>query len=177
MGRLSDTDPRILDVRRIADVQYRGLDGVEKSILQPMPTASTPRPGAKPLPPEYHALFIRFERWQAQDAVVQGAGPAGISRPSAVRRYTSRRCPRSVAPTSVQPWRGTMRRSRDALGSNELVAGADDDRACDARERSALGRSIPGIWHHVSLSSPQLQVAGATLAGGPGVILRHNELC
>ena len=34
---------------------------------------------------------------------------------------------------------------------------------------------MPGIWYLVDIEAPGLHVAGATLAGVPGVILGHNE--
>lgn len=64
-----------------------------------------------------------------------------------------------------------------ALGSNAWATGA---------ARSATGRALlandphlrrtePGIWYLVELEAPGLHVAGATLAGVPGVILGHND--
>lgn len=38
-----------------------------------------------------------------------------------------------------------------------------------------LRLGIPGVWYLVELRAPGLHVAGATLAGVPGVVLGHNE--
>jgi penicillin amidase len=63
------------------------------------------------------------------------------------------------------------------VGSNDFTAGA----ALTATHRALLandphlGLRIPGIWYLVELSAPGFHVAGATLAGVPGVILGHNE--
>jgi len=63
------------------------------------------------------------------------------------------------------------------LGSNAVAAGA----ALTASGRALLAsdphlrRTIPGIWYLVDLEAPGLHVAGATLAGVPGVILGHND--
>ena len=38
-----------------------------------------------------------------------------------------------------------------------------------------LQASAPSIWYMVHLSAPGLRVAGVTAAGGPGVILGHND--
>ena len=66
---------------------------------------------------------------------------------------------------------------RAPVGSNGWVAGAD---------RSTIGRAmlandphldigVPGIWYLVEGSAPGLHIAGAALAGTPGVTLGHNE--
>ena len=35
--------------------------------------------------------------------------------------------------------------------------------------------SIPGIWHQVQIESPEMNVAGVTIPGVPGVISGHND--
>ena len=65
----------------------------------------------------------------------------------------------------------------DVLGSNEWVAGAQHTttgRALLANDPH-LARRIPGIWHLVDIEAPGEHVAGAAVAGIPGVILGHNE--
>lgn len=62
------------------------------------------------------------------------------------------------------------------VGSNEVAIGADRSqtgRALLANDPH-LRLSIPGVWYLVDLQSPRLHVAGAVLAGTPGVILGHN---
>jgi penicillin amidase len=65
----------------------------------------------------------------------------------------------------------------DTLGSNEWAAGAQ--RTATGRALLAndphLVRRIPGIWHLVDIGAPGFHVAGAAIAGVPGVILGHNE--
>ena len=62
------------------------------------------------------------------------------------------------------------------VGSNAWAAGA----ALTASGRALLAndphlrRTVPGIWYLVDLAAPGFHVAGATLAGVPGVILGHN---
>jgi penicillin amidase len=66
---------------------------------------------------------------------------------------------------------------RAIRGSNAFAAGAAHTatgRALLANDPH-LDRGIPGIWHLVDLAAPGYHVAGATLAGTPGVILGHNE--
>ncbi len=78
------------------------------------------------------------------------------------------------APAAVS-WDGEN--VHDALGSNEWAAGAA--RTASGRALLAndphLARRIPGVWHLVEISAPGLHVAGAALAGTPGVVLGHNE--
>jgi penicillin amidase len=63
------------------------------------------------------------------------------------------------------------------LGSNNVVSGS----AFTSTHRALLGNDphlelrIPGVWWLVDLEAPGVHVAGATLAGVPGVVLGHNE--
>jgi len=65
---------------------------------------------------------------------------------------------------------------REGVGSNDFAAGA----ALTATHRALLANDphlelhMPGVWYLVDLASPGMHVAGATLAGVPGVILGHN---
>ncbi len=76
---------------------------------------------------------------------------------------------------AVVSWSGDN--PHDVLGSNEWTAGAA--RTASGRALLAndphLVRRIPGIWHLVDLEAPGEHVAGAAIAGVPGVILGHNE--
>jgi len=66
---------------------------------------------------------------------------------------------------------------RAGRGSNAFAAGAAHTatgRALLANDPH-LNRSIPGIWYLVDLAAPGYHVAGATLAGTPGIVLGHNE--
>jgi len=66
--------------------------------------------------------------------------------------------------------------AREGLGSNDFAAGA----ALTATHRALLANDphldlyIPGVWYLAELESPTMHVAGATLAGVPGIILGHN---
>ena len=79
-----------------------------------------------------------------------------------------------VRPFAPVAWDGNN--VHDVLGSNEWIVGA---------QRSATGRAIlandphlvrriPGIWHLVDIAYPGSHIAGATIAGVPGVVLGHN---
>ncbi|HTD38623.1 MAG TPA: penicillin acylase family protein [Candidatus Limnocylindrales bacterium] len=66
---------------------------------------------------------------------------------------------------------------RPPVGSNAWIAGAA--RTANGRAMLAndphLDLAIPGIWYLVEASAPGMHVAGAALAGTPGVTLGHNE--
>jgi penicillin amidase len=65
----------------------------------------------------------------------------------------------------------------DVLGSNEWIAGGErtaTGRALLANDPHLL-RRIPGIWHLVDIAYPGAHVAGAAIAGVPGVVLGHND--
>jgi penicillin amidase len=77
-------------------------------------------------------------------------------------------------PPAQVAWDGES--AHDVLGSNEWAAGSDrtsTGRALLANDPH-LVRRIPGIWHLVEISAPGEHVAGAAIAGVPGVILGHN---
>jgi penicillin amidase len=66
---------------------------------------------------------------------------------------------------------------RAPIGSNEWAAGAVHSltgRALLANDPH-LRLGIPGVWYLVDLHGGGLNVAGASLAGTPGVILGHND--
>lgn len=61
-------------------------------------------------------------------------------------------------------------------GSNNFTAGAArtvTGRALLANDPH-LALHIPGVWYVADLEAPGIHVAGATLAGAPGIILGHN---
>jgi penicillin G amidase len=78
-------------------------------------------------------------------------------------------------PPVAVSWDGEA--AHDVLGSNSWVAGASrtsTGRALLANDPHLI-RHIPGIWHLVEISAPGEHVAGAAIAGVPGVILGHND--
>jgi penicillin amidase len=82
--------------------------------------------------------------------------------------------PGAHAPAKVA-WNGDN--VHDVLGSNEWVAGAQHTatgRALLANDPH-LARRIPGIWYLVDVEAPGEHIAGAAVAGVPGVILGHND--
>jgi penicillin amidase len=66
--------------------------------------------------------------------------------------------------------------ARVGMGSNNFAAGAARTRTHRAllANDPHLELHMPGVWWLVDLECPTLHVAGATLAGVPGVVLGHN---
>ena len=83
---------------------------------------------------------------------------------------------RSIPFPDVPPLGLRRESAREGLGSNDFAAGA----ALTATHRALLANDphldlyIPGVWYLAELESPTMHVAGATLAGVPGIILGHN---
>jgi penicillin amidase len=125
----------------------------------------------------------------ARDDVVRAVGPRGVAAffPLTDPVYdtpTAGGRPAAVAPlpaldgghfeTAIAPAADPAVTGR---GSNAFAAGGDrtvTGRALLANDPH-LERHIPGIWYLIDLSAPGYHVAGATLAGTPGVVLGHNE--
>ena len=198
-------------IRALANRVYAGAGAEERAILAAFADGVNAAATSQPVPPEYRALFTRFEPWRPEDALAVGfatvldlddrpddvvvrdevrraLGPAGTDafypltdpkydvptngRPAgAIAKLPALRGPRSEAVASVPA------DDRPPVGSNGWIAGAD---------RSSVGKAmlandphldvgIPGIWYLVEASAPGLHVAGAALAGTPGVTLGHNE--
>lgn len=101
----------------------------------------------------------------AYDVPTVGGPPAAVAPLPALDGVRSSMVP----PPNADPGAGR--------GSNAFAAGAG--RTATGRALLAndphLRRGIPGIWYLIDLAAPGFHVAGATLAGAPGVVLGHNE--
>ena len=64
-----------------------------------------------------------------------------------------------------------------ALGSNNwVVSGVHTQSGKPLLSNDPhLGHSVPSVWYQVELEAPGLHAAGVTLAGGPIIIIGHNE--
>lgn len=99
--------------------------------------------------------------------------PLTSGRPAPVAALPALRVKYPYAPS----YYASVSDARAGSGSNNFAAGA----ALTATHRALLANDphlelrIPGVWWLVDLECPGLHVAGATLAGVPGVILGHNE--
>jgi len=125
-----------------------------------------------------------------RDFVRDALGPAGTDAlyPLTDPKYdvpTNGRPPGPIAALPALPGvrqgdYATALRDRDErppVGSNGWVVGADRTTTGKAvlANDPHLDIAIPGIWYLVEGSAPGLHVAGAALAGTPGVTLGHNE--
>ncbi|MGP6156462.1 MAG: penicillin acylase family protein [Vulcanimicrobiaceae bacterium] len=136
------------------------------------------------------ALTDDWQHVATREAVVRKVGPAardaffpvtdpayespvGGGRPAPVASLP----PLTVPYPTASPLYGVVVNSRTGLGSNEFVAGAERT----TTRRALLGNDphlqlrMPGIWYLADLEAPGIHVAGATLAGVPGIVLGHNE--
>jgi penicillin amidase len=82
LGRLSellgppvlalDETQRVLDARAMTERQYAQLAPEQKAMLQAYADGVNAAAAREPTPPEYRALFARFERWRPEDVLVAG---------------------------------------------------------------------------------------------------------
>ncbi len=104
----------------------------------------------------------------AFDAPTTGASAAPVAKLPDLTNATFDAKPLYVADAAIDAKTGT--------GSNNFAAGAAKTRTHRAllANDPHLELRMPGVWWLVDLESPQVHVAGATLAGVPGVVLGHN---
>jgi penicillin amidase len=77
---------------------------------------------------------------------------------------------RPAAPVATRDERATIGSNAWAVGGAHVVGG----RAVLANDPH-LRLQIPGVWYLFEAEAPGLHIAGASLAGTPGVVLGHNE--
>jgi penicillin amidase len=207
----TDERSRVYDPAGLVGAQFARLAAAERAELQAFADGVNAAAAREPQPPEYRALFARFQPWRPQDSlacglatvrdlsdgwtdviardvVARSIGPRAVDAffPLSDPAYdvpTAGGAPAPIAP--LPPLGGALAPAafapdgseRSGLGSNAFAAGAA--RTATGRALLAndphLNRGIPGIWYLVDLAAPGVHVAGATLAGTPGVILGHNE--
>src|SRR5581483_4135787 len=213
-----DRRMRVYGVRQLAERVYAGSSVEERTLLAAFADGVNAAAQREPVPPEYRALFARFEPWQPQDALAVGfatlldlddtaqqvlereaifaqLGPAGIEAffPLSDPRYdvpTDGRPPGLLPPlpalhgpyhhhrpASDQAFAPSPGDEPAALGSNAWVAGADRTTAGRAvlANDPHLSVGVPAIWWLLEGRSPGFHIAGAALAGTPGVTLGHDD--
>ncbi|MBM4412220.1 MAG: penicillin acylase family protein [Chloroflexi bacterium] len=73
----------------------------------------------------------------------------------------------------AQPW---LNESNDRGSNNWVVSGSRTKSGQPLLANDPhLGLTVPSIWYEVHLHAPEYQVAGASFAGVPGVIIGHNN--
>jgi penicillin amidase len=123
-----------------------------------------------------------------REHVRQALGTTGVDAlfPLSDPRYdvpTDNRPPAPLAPLPTLPgahdvaFAPAISDERVTIGSNGWTVGGA--RTADGRATMAsdphLSLRMPGVWWLVEARSPHLHIAGASLAGTPGVILGHND--
>jgi penicillin amidase len=206
----TDRRMRLYGIRQLAERIYAGSSPDEKGVLTAFADGVNAAASSEPVPAEYRALLLGFERWQPQDAIAVGfatvldlddradqiatrewvhevLGQAGTD---AFYPLTD---PRYDVPTDGEPRGGVPPlpplpgahavaalppvAQRGPIGSNAWVVGGDrttSGRAVLANDPH-LDLGVPAIWWLMEGRSPHLHIAGAALAGTPGVTLGHDE--
>ena len=204
----ADENARVVDIRRIAQVQWQRLDARDRALVQAFSDGVNAAMRMQPLPIEFRLLLYKPAPWRPQDslavgmataldlidpwsdvirrdAVVRALGPAAsrglysITDPA----YDAPMTGRTIAPVTPLPTRAQARAAmagaphREPLGSNEWAVGAAHSKTGGAllANDPHLRLQIPGVWYLVDLHAGDFHVAGASLAGTPGVILGHNQ--
>ncbi|MBV9737790.1 MAG: penicillin acylase family protein, partial [Candidatus Eremiobacteraeota bacterium] len=178
-GRALEADERarIIDVRGIVDRQLAKMSRAQRAELQAFSDGVNAAVRQQPLPFEYRLLFIRPEPWRPQDSLAVGFATVLVLSDS--YRDVLERDAGSLGmyPLSDSKYDAPTADIGGKAGSNAWAAGAlhsQTGRALLANDPH-LAPSIPGIWYLVDLRAPGYHVAGASLAGTPGVILGHND--
>jgi len=197
----ADRSSRTIDVRGIVQRQWTALSSDSRAELNAFADGINEAEVRQPLPFEYRLFFLRPERWQGPDSLAVGFATVlaladgyrdvlprdAVYRKFGVRGYDIHyplSDPKYDSPTAGQAHRhdsdlpaAAPLEEAGKQASNEWAAGAahtTTGRALLANDPH-LDLSIPGIWYLVDLQAPGFHVAGAALAGTPGVILGHND--
>ena len=195
VGRIVDVQWRLLDARTRALLSAFS-DGVNAAIArEPLPVefrilayrprAWTPRDTLEIGMAEVLDLIDDWNAIEPRDAAYRSGGERAVREafPLSDPCYDApvTRGLSGIGPGAACPQRrsllGELRDPRAPVGSNEWAVGAKHSstrRALLANDPH-LGLSIPGVWYLADLRAPDLHVAGATLAGVPGILLGHNE--
>lgn len=196
----SDEKARIVPVRAIVAKQWNRLDAHGKAVMQAFAEGVNAAARHESTPVEFRILGYQFEPWQPQDSLAVGfatvldltddwndvASRVGKSVPISDPCFDAPVMDGLTLATPTPQCSGAAARAglvrtlldqRPPAGSNEWAAGA----AHTATGRALLANDphlrlgIPGVWYLVDLSAPGYHVAGAALAGTPGVTLGHND--
>jgi penicillin amidase len=214
----ADRRMRLYGIRELARRVFAVSPPEDRMVLTAFAEGVNAAAAHEPAPPEYRALFMRFEPWQPEDALAVGfatvldlddtaeqiipreaiheqLGDAGTDAlfPVSDPRYdvpSDNRPPGRIPPLpalhgpqypdALDEAAAAGRMPADepaALGSNAWVAGGDrttTGRAVLANDPH-LSVGVPAIWWLFEGRSPGFHIAGAALAGTPGVTLGHDE--
>ena len=197
----ADERSRNIDVHGIVQRQWAALSSNSRNELNAFADGINAAEATQPVPFEYRLFFLQPEKWRGSDSLAVGFATVlaladgyrdVLQRDAVYRKFGMRGYdlhypltdPKYDAPVVGSPRRHDSDLSAPfpleeprAQASNEWAAGAahtTTGRALLANDPH-LDLSIPGIWYLVDLQAPGFHVAGASLAGTPGVILGHNN--
>ena len=199
-GLRSDEAARVVPVRAIVERQWQALSGRERAVIEAFSDGINAAAKREPTPVEFRILDYDMTPWRPEDTLAVSfatvldltdnwndiAARIGNEPPltdpcfdAPVTEGLTRIA--DPAHCNARTARADLIRSlldaRPPIGSNDWAAGA----AHTATKRALLANDphlrlgIPGVWYLVDLQSPGFHVAGATLAGTPGVTLGHND--
>lgn len=196
----SDEQARYVPVESIVERQWMRLSPQLRRNLQAFAAGVNAAMRTQPLPVEFRVLLYKPQAWRPQDSLVTSFAivleltdtwsdiahrePPNAQDYDVLHPLTD---PCYDAPVLAGLSRISQTpdclpqlsrfRSRPVAGSNAWASGAahtDSGRALLANDPH-LPPSIPGIWYLVDLRYPGYHVAGATIAGIPGVLLGHDD--
>jgi penicillin G amidase len=197
----ADERARIVPVERIARIQWKRLSRRARQDLRAFADGVNAAMRTQPLPVEFRLLLYRPQPWRPRDSLVTSFAivleltdtwndVAARDTGGNMRRYKALH-PLTDPCYDAPVLEGLARisesrhclamladvRNRVMPGSNAWASGA----AHTLTQRALLANDphlppgIPGIWYLVDLRFPGYHVAGATIAGIPGVLLGHND--
>lgn len=193
----TDESARTVPVAALAQAQYQRLNPRDRAMLQAFADGVNAAYAREATPVEFRLLLYRPRPWKPQDSLAVGFATAldlidswnDVADRIGKDVHLTDRC--YDAPVTeglariADPKHCDVRAAlvselsdpRPPVGSNEWASGA----AHTATGRSLLENDphlrlqLPGVWYLVDLQAPGFHVAGAVLAGVPGVILGHND--
>lgn len=193
----TDEKARIVPVKRLVDEQWKRLSAQQQADFTAFAEGANAALTREPRAVEFNLLRYTPEPWRPQDSLAVGFatvldladGWNDIA--DRIGRKVAITDPCFDAPVTdglakiADPAKCNLRAAllplltdtRAPIGSNNWASGAAHNvtgRALVANDPH-LRLQIPGTWYLVDLSAPGYHVAGAVLAGIPGVILGHND--
>lgn len=192
----ADREARTVPVKDLVRIQFERSTPKERAMLQAFADGVNAATARQQKPFEFRALMYTMAPWRPEDSLAVGFATVldlidswtDVAARSADEPLTDPcydapvteglRVTRPIAHCRLTAGRLSMLLDKRApLGSNEWASGAGHTttgRALLANDPH-LRLGIPGVWYLADLRAPGYHVAGATLAGTPGVILGHND--
>jgi len=169
----SDREHRFYNITAVADTVYRRAGAHERMVVDAFADGINAAAANEPLPPEYRALFIRFEPWRPQDAYIVGMATAL----------------ELVDDGTLIPWRDQIVRTLGAHGADAFYPLGDPRYDAPVMPGTALAipplpalhgplRTAQGELHddRAAVGSNDWAVGGAHVRGGHAVLANDPHL-